>query len=160
MTDNSLDYTFEALDHAAFAAEHGLRTNQYDRVYHPGKSLEYDQKVAIALDIVDAKVEAQMLGRENINISALARKCKVERKTIRKIESELNEHGCVLSSSDISANKTVQRGAGSKSLSSLDVFILFLLQLYHHDASMSCTLVGCCMEIFWFLIMPPYTTVE
>ncbi len=60
MADHSLDYTFEALDRAAFVAEHGLRTNQYDRVYHPGKSLEYDQKVAIALDIVDAKVEAQM----------------------------------------------------------------------------------------------------
>ena len=104
--------------------------------YWSNLALEYDQNVAIALDIVDAKVEAQMLGRENINISALARKCKVERKTIRKIESELNEHGCVLSPSDIFANKTVQRGAGSKSLSSLDVFIL--LQLYHHDASMSC----------------------
>jgi hypothetical protein len=62
MTDHSLDYTLEALDCAAFAAEHGLRTNQYDHVYHPGKSLEYDQKVTIALDIVDAKGEVQMLG--------------------------------------------------------------------------------------------------
>ena len=136
MTDHSLDYTFEALGHAAFVAEHGLQTNQYDRIYQPGKSLEYDQKVAIALDIVDVKVEAQMLGRENINISAFARKCKVEKKTIRKIESELNKHRRVLSPSNISANKTVQIGAGSQSLSSLDVFIL--LQLYHHDASMYC----------------------
>ena len=135
MTSHCLDSTFD-LERAAFAAEHGLRLNQYDRIYCSGKSLEYDQKVAIALEIVDAKVEAQMHDRENINISELARKCKVERKTIRKIEKELNDHGRVLSPRDISANKTVQRGAGSRSLSELDVFIL--LQLYHHDPSTTC----------------------
>ena len=52
MTSHSLDSTFD-LDRAAFAAEHDLQLNQYDRVYCPGKSLEYDQKVAIALEIVD-----------------------------------------------------------------------------------------------------------
>jgi hypothetical protein len=110
--------------------------NKFGCINQNIKSLTYEEKVAIGLEIVDARVEAQLAGRQNINVSAVAKKCRVKRATICKIAKELDDNGRFISPDEISRNKNIQKGAGSRSLSELDVFIL--LQLYHHDTSITC----------------------
>ena len=49
--------------------------NKFGCINQNGKSLTYEEKVAIGLEIVDARVEAQLAGRQNMNISAVALLC-------------------------------------------------------------------------------------
>jgi hypothetical protein len=102
-----MDNVFEALKHAEFATEHGLEVNKFGHTNQNGKSLTYEEKVAIGLEIVDARVEAQLAGRQNINVSAVAKKCRFERSTIHKIAKELDDNRRIISPGKINRNNAL-----------------------------------------------------
>ena len=115
---------------AATASQHGLAINQHGRIYRNGSALSFEQKVAVAVEYLKAKNDAN---GTRPNISALSRKCHVSRSTVTKVEEELISSGQVIDPKEIVCNRDIPSGPGSKSLSDLDVFVVLLL--YHQEPS-------------------------
>jgi transposase len=116
----------------AFASRHGLSVNEQGRVYESGKALPLDLKVQIGYVVLDSLLdesESSETGIKPKSITALANECKVSRATIRKIRSELLDYGRVLSPEEIAAEKGVDRGVGTRCLSSIDIFTIFMTYL-------------------------------
>ena len=115
---------------ASFVADQGLSVNAQGRAYSNGKSLPYETKVEVGRVILRYMDE-----NGSIVISKVHEAAKVSRGTVRKIHNEMETHGRILRPEEISANKKVQRGAGSLSLSGLDMFVL--MQMWKNDPSTS-----------------------
>jgi hypothetical protein len=117
---------------ARWAANHGLKVNEHGRVYLDGSTLSFDQKVQVAAEYAKAKSENYDL---RPNISVLAKRCRVSRGFVRKVEQELFSCGRVIEPEVLRKEKDVPVGPGSKSLSGLDMFVI--LMLYHEEPSRS-----------------------
>ena len=87
-----------------FIGSHGLSTNALGRAYRNGKALSFSEKVTIGNAYLKARER-----NNNIrpNISALARECKVTRKTILKVEGELIHAGRVIEPAVIVGDKDI-----------------------------------------------------
>jgi hypothetical protein len=114
----------------SFVAAQGCTVNVHGNVYERGKAFSHSRKVEIARHIILA-----MDDYGNINVSKVAKAAKADRKVVRKIKKEMNEHGRVLTPKEINASKNCQRGAGSKAFSATDMFVLY--QMYHNNPSTS-----------------------
>lgn len=116
---------------AALAANHGLSTNQHNRVYSSGKALPLEEKITIAAEYLKARGP----NGERPNISQVARTCKVARSTVTKVEAELQSLGRVRDPKEIRQNRDGPVGPGALSLDDFDIFVI--LMLYHAEPSMT-----------------------
>ena len=113
-----------------FIGSHGLATNTHGRAYLSGAPLSFSEKVTIGNAYLQARED---LGGVRPNITALARACKVARRTILKVEGELMFNGKIISPVQIISGKNIPRGPGSIALTDVDAFVL--LMIYHREPS-------------------------
>mmetsp|Transcript_32652 Transcript_32652/g.68486 ORF Transcript_32652/g.68486 Transcript_32652/m.68486 type:complete len:205 (-) Transcript_32652:574-1188(-) len=109
--------------------ELGGLLNKNDGVYLCGRTYGLAKKIEVATAYQASK------GRTDVgtSINSVLKQCKVSWHFVEKIRDELLFHGRVLSPSEVSANKNIKRGAGSKSLSEFDRFII--MQLFTENPS-------------------------
>ena len=110
---------------------HGLAINQHGRIYRNGSALSFEQKVAVGVEYLKAKNDAN---GTRPNISALSKKCNVSRSTVTKVEEELISFGQVIDPKDIVGNRDIPSGPVSKSFSDLDVLVVLLLYHQYNQA--------------------------
>ena len=118
-----------------FIGTHGLSPNASGRAYRSGSALSFSEKVTIGSAYLKAR---ETNNNVRPNISALARECKVTRKTILKIEGELMCAGRVIEPAVIIRDKDMPSGPGSIAMSDLDAFILLMI----HNTNPSTSLRG------------------
>ena len=119
----------------AVASLHGTRVNQHGGIYNQGVSFSFAKKVEIAAAYEAAKTANN--GGNRPNQTALAAYCRVSRKTIQKVERELEQYGRVLNPAEIQANRDVPRGPGSKALDEIDNFVILFLYLQEPSRSLA-----------------------
>lgn len=117
------------------AGHDGYEVNEYNGVYSNGKEYSHSKKLEVAASIV-ASQESSLDG--SVNVSSIAKECKVSRYYVRKVRDELRVHGRILRENEKTAAPLADEdegGFGSRSLDDDDVFVL--INLYFEEPSRS-----------------------
>jgi len=117
------------------AGHDGYEVNEYNGVYSNGKEYSHSKKLEVAASIV-ASQESSLDG--GVNVSSIAKECKVSRYYVRKVRDELRVHGRILRENEKTAAPLADEdegGFGSRSLDDDDVFVL--INLYFEEPSRS-----------------------
>lgn len=112
------------------AAASGREVNNAGRLFKRGAAYSEDVKLEIAAAYQE---EERASGGARPNLSELARRFKVDKNTVSKIEGELLTHGRVLPPSEIRASADRPVGPGALSLSTVDQYVI--LRLYFEEPS-------------------------
>lgn len=127
-----------AFNVAEFAAQQGHSINGHGRAYKNGAAKTKAEKVTIAAEYLKAKSAAN---NEEPDIHLLSQTLKVSEGMIRKVRSELQDYGEVLSPEEIRArgrlNRGVPAGPGSLALSPTDEVVLYVLYLLEPSRSLN-----------------------
>ncbi|KAL7554535.1 hypothetical protein ACHAWF_018025 [Thalassiosira exigua] len=123
-------------ERAQFAAELGASVNKNGGIYARGVSYGYAKKLEVAAEIKFVEALASREGKDP-SLNAIAKRCRVGWHFVKKIQDELYFYGRVRRPSEILENKDILRGAGARTLDSLDRFVL--LQLLREQPGRSLT---------------------
>ena len=113
-----------------FVAESGASVNENGGIYISGEAYGYAKTLEVA-----AVYRETSFHSPSSNINAIAKQCHVSWHFVAKICAKIIANGGVICPSEISKNKNVPRGAGSKTLDQFDQFVL--LHLMMEDPSRS-----------------------
>jgi transposase len=122
------------MDYVHRVAGQDVQINHNGGIYQNGKSYNYMKKIEVA---VAYKVVQDGIGGGRPNLSAIARQCSVGWEFVKKIETELNEHGRVLHPSEVYSNREQEGGPGSRSLDDIDSAVLMFLYLEEPSRQLS-----------------------
>jgi transposase len=113
----------------ASAVRNGYQFNTNGGVYNPGKNYDHIKKLEVESAILHTQ---STVG--NINKNAIARKCGVGWHYVKKIETEMEQYGRVVTPEEVKLQNSIDnRGAGAKTLNETDMMVL--LQLYFEEPS-------------------------
>ena len=113
---------------------HGYELNNNDGMYTRGSYYNHQKKSSVG---VEYEVMKATSASGVVNISELARKCKVGWTFAKKVADEMETEGAVVDPAESYKGRTIQRGPGSKSLDSRDCFILMYLYLEEPSRTLS-----------------------
>ena len=100
------------------AGQHGFAINSNNGIYKRGRSYDMPKKMEVA---------AALQASQHPNISDVSKQCKVSTTFVRKILTELVEHGELLPPDQKRRHKT--SGPGAKTLDEIDAYVILLLYM-------------------------------
>ena len=105
------------------AVSAGREINNHGRMYKRGAAYPVDLK----LEVADAYQEEARQSGKRPCLTNLAKRFRVDRKTVTKVEAELFAQGRVIPPEEIRANQDRPVGPGSQSLCQFELYIIMML---------------------------------